>query len=173
MRTTLIVLFSILITTTVFAQTVSVDLNKIDPELAKQIIVEKSNTMPAPRKMLEWAQMGEGIAKALGAACKELSIEVNEFSKTPVGELTTFVIVWKMIGKDFINIFIGIGLLIVSLTFWWKSLYKVMLEQIQGKNGEFHPKFEFESSDARFFVGLFFTFAPIIIILIISCVFFA
>lgn len=59
-----------------------------------------------------WSTIGTNLGKGLGAAAKELGVAVNEFAITPVGQLTTWLIVWHMIGAQLIHVFGGILVLL-------------------------------------------------------------
>ena len=59
-----------------------------------------------------WSVVGSNLGKGLGAAAKELGVAVNEFAVTPVGQLTTWLIVWHMIGAQLIHVFGGILILL-------------------------------------------------------------
>jgi len=80
--------------------------NAINPKIKEAI---------NPDTMAKWAEIGKGIATSLSAACKELSIGVNDFVKTPVGKLTTALIVWQVVGKDIWHIILGM-LLFFTMT---------------------------------------------------------
>ncbi len=63
----------------------------------------------------KWAEAGKGLAVGIVAAAKEAGVAVNEFAATPVGKITTAIIVWKMLGKDILDIFLGFFFLLVLL----------------------------------------------------------
>jgi hypothetical protein len=43
-------------------------------------------------KVDRWVKIGSNIGVGLGAAAKELNVAVNDFAKSPVGQLTTVLI---------------------------------------------------------------------------------
>lgn len=113
------VILSILICPVVFAETSQV--SQID-----QTIETTS----------KWVGLGSEIGEALRAASigfvstvdgtAELTlIHLNKFMKSPAGKLTTFVIIWKLIGGDILQIVAGIILLTVTIkiipTMWKKT----------------------------------------------------
>lgn len=55
----------------------------------------------------KWADLGKNVGTALVASAKEVGQGVNEFSQTPVGQITTAIIVYKVIGRDVIRIMVG------------------------------------------------------------------
>lgn len=75
-------------------------------EIAKTIAqtaaqnTKPSVEIPDPEDFEKYARIGEGIAKSLGAAMKELNVQSNEFLTTPVGMITTGLIIYKVLGDD-------------------------------------------------------------------------
>lgn len=82
---------------------------------------QNTNEIPTAEKLTEYAQVGEQIAKAIGAAAKECGVAVNDFVQTPVGKLTTFIIVYKLIGRDLIHYICGVGFFFVV----WLALSRI------------------------------------------------
>lgn len=66
----------------------------------------------------EWVDIGEGIGAGVAAAARETGQVVNEFATTPVGKMTTFVILYKVIGKDILGVIVGSILMIAFVTIW-------------------------------------------------------
>lgn len=62
----------------------------------------------------KWQQLGDAFSATIANICKTLNVEVNNFLKTDVGLLVAGVIVYKMIGKDILRIFIYTA---VAMTF--------------------------------------------------------
>lgn len=64
----------------------------------------------------------EEISKALGAGlaetAKQLGIAANDFAKTPVGKLTTLLIVWHFIGTQLIHTIFGFLWLAATIPTW-------------------------------------------------------
>lgn len=97
---------------------------------------EAAPGVPSVDMMAKWADVGKGIAISLSAACKELSIGVNEFIKTPVGKLTTALIVWKVIGKDIWHMLLGFILFFITMPIVISSfIYFHMRKKIKDKEG--------------------------------------
>lgn len=67
-----------------------------------------------PESVERWTKLGTSIASGIGAAAKELNIGVNEFAQTPVGKVTTALIVWKLMGAQLIHVIGGILVWIVG-----------------------------------------------------------
>jgi len=90
-------------------------------EIIKQIADASSKakdiTVPSEEKVEKWVKIGSQIGAGLAGAAKELGVAVNDFAKTPVGQLTMMLIVWHMIGGVMVHIFGGIVIMIVGLMF--------------------------------------------------------
>lgn len=63
----------------------------------------------------KWVKIGSNIGQGLAGAAKEVGVAVNDFSQTPVGQLTMLLIVWHMIGAQLIHVFGGIMIWIVGI----------------------------------------------------------
>lgn len=59
-------------------------------------------------KVERWVKIGSNIGQGLAGAAKEVGVAVNEFSTTPVGQLTMVLIVWHMIGAQLVHVVAGI-----------------------------------------------------------------
>ena len=66
-------------------------------------------------KVEKWVKIGSNIGQGLAGAAKEVGVAVNDFAKTPVGQLTMMLIVWHMIGAQLIHVFGGIMIWIVGI----------------------------------------------------------
>lgn len=64
-----------------------------------------------------WVKIGSNIGMGLAGAAKEVGVTVNEFATTPVGQMTTLLIVWHMIGVQLIHLVSGILIWIVGFFF--------------------------------------------------------
>lgn len=62
----------------------------------------------------KWADLGKNVGTALVASAKEVGQGVNEFSQTPVGQITTAIIVYKVIGRDVIRLCVGFMTLLIG-----------------------------------------------------------
>lgn len=161
MKQLIAIIFVLLIPVVAFAGPgdVVIDPEKLTPQDAATLYQLKKNAenpmtnMASPDNLEKYAKIGEGVAKALGAACKELSVNVNEFIQTPAGKLTTFLIVWKIIGKDIVGILGGTVMLIVVLSILIWSYRRLFLrERIKNKEtGEIRyvERFQFRSGEAQ------------------------
>ncbi len=66
-------------------------------------------------KVEKWVKIGSNIGQGLAGAAKEVGVAVNDFAKTPVGQMTMVLIVWHMIGAQLIHLFGGILIWIIGI----------------------------------------------------------
>ena len=115
----------------------------------------------------EWAGMG----KEIGIAVKEgltAVVDVSEkFSETKVGEFTMYLIAWKVVGKDFVRIFLGLMFAVVMTILIFKSLRRLYPRRIITKdNGwKFWEPKEYTIIEVEDFEGIMFAkFAHILLL---------
>jgi hypothetical protein len=80
---------------------------------------DSSTAIPTAAKMDDYVTLGEHIGKTLGGAAKEVGVAVSTFVETPVGKVTTFIILWKLIGTDMMHVVAAAMLLAVGFPFIW------------------------------------------------------
>jgi len=68
-----------------------------------------------PAKVSEWIDIGSKIGQAMGGAAKEIGVAVNEFVKTPVGQWTMAIIVWKFMGGVIMHLAGGVLVAIIGM----------------------------------------------------------
>lgn len=111
-----VIIFVLMFSTGAFAETrVNVDLEKLSPEARNAVInAQKSASAAAPAVNREnlalFKDYGKTIAETFAEVCKTLNVEVNNFANTPVGKLTMWLIVYKVVGKDLLHIALTLGL---------------------------------------------------------------
>lgn len=88
-----------------------------------KIVADKANNaqnpnsmVPSPEKVGQWLDLGPKIGQMIGGAAKEVGIAVNDFVKTPVGQLTMLLIIWKLIGASLIHV---VGAFVVLVVGTW------------------------------------------------------
>lgn len=103
----LAMVFAMIFCSGAFAQVVTVDLSKLDSQSRNSVIDANQKVAESPALTVEnldkFKAYGIVISTTLKEVCQTLNIEVNNFIKTPVGILTTGLIVYKIIGKDIIH----------------------------------------------------------------------
>jgi hypothetical protein len=146
---------------------VTIDPDKLSPAGVQQLYMLKKMTegsqVPTVDQMEKWATMGQGIAKAIGATCKELNVEVNAFVQTPVGKLTVFMIVYKVIGAVILKSIVATVAWIVIMILSWSAYNRLFGTERVEKDGviTYVPKYRFHTSDARVGAAVFNVAIPV------------
>ncbi len=90
-------------------------------EVIKQIADASSKNkdvvVPSEEKVEKWVKIGSQVGQGLAGAAKELGVAVNDFAKTPVGQLTMALIVWHMMGGVIVHVVGGVLIMVVGLWF--------------------------------------------------------
>lgn len=112
----------------------------------------------------EWIDVGEKLGKGLSATAREMGVEVNAFSQTPVGKLAVFLLVWNFFGSDLAKLSItGIGLFVFLPTLLFMMRKAVIRYTNEGKVA----KWDFDELDSGVgFIFLVFGFATLATIII-------
>jgi hypothetical protein len=88
----------------------------------------KNGSVEAPNeeKVEKWVKIGSQVGQGLAGAAKELGVAVNDFSKTPVGQLTMALIVWHMMGGVIVHVVAGVLIWVFglyTLRWYWDRTY--------------------------------------------------
>lgn len=88
-------------------------------EKAKKEQTEKETPIPVVvrQEAEKWADLGKNIGVALVSSAKEIGMAANDFAVTPLGRITSAIVVWKLMGKDFVHMVIGVSILVAG--FWF------------------------------------------------------
>lgn len=70
-----------------------------------------------PDAVNKYAQIGEAIAKSIGAAARELNVEVNKFSESGVGKLVMVMTVYHFFGSEILTFIVGFFFMI-PMSIW-------------------------------------------------------
>ena len=70
------------------------------------------------QKVSQYVEIGKGIGQGLGSAAREMNIAVNDFAKTPVGQVTMALIVYKVVGSKLIGVLGSIIWFGIMLPLW-------------------------------------------------------
>ena len=84
-----------------------------------------------PAEVVEYINIGTSVGQALASTARELGIEVNAFSKTSVGKLAIFLIVWHLFGAMAIHTAAGLIMLAIAIPIWIWSFRKMCTKQIR------------------------------------------
>lgn len=88
----------------------------------------EAQTQETLQRVQQYVEVGKGIGAGLGEAARSMGVAVNEFANTPVGRLTTFVIIWKVLGHDFLGIIAGLLWLGVLVPLWVYYFRRICLQ---------------------------------------------
>lgn len=172
-----------LLTSTAVAQQVTVDLKKIDSTLAGQILeAQKKADIAAPTAIADqakqWADIGTAVGTGIAATAKSLSVEINDFVKTPVGKWAFFFLFWYIIGHKIWTILAGTIIWIVLGRIIWHSFTifhrpkPIGLDDGHGGKKVDLVTYKFNSNEARatsafFHVSAFILLSCIMIVVIL------
>lgn len=97
-------------------------INKLSPEV--QSALKAANTEQQITTQIEtvskYAGMGKEIGTAVNESLKAVSSTVVDLSETKVGKITMALVVYKVIGTDILQLFIGILWITIILIVSWK-----------------------------------------------------
>lgn len=104
-------------------------------ELQRQAAqMREQNGVPQPStaaKTKEWIEVGSAVGEGLASAAERAGVVVNDFAKTPVGQLTMWLIIYKVAGGDIIQLGIGLIFGLVTFTMWARSLLSVTSKHVE------------------------------------------
>lgn len=117
-----------------------------------QIAEMREKVEPAPLPTAEtlekWADVGTKYGKMLGGIANELGIAANEFATTPVGIISTVVVVWHFLGEDFTEMMVSMGWFATMIPLWvylfFRSCYAITGYKTIKKNTFFRGVVECE-----------------------------
>ena len=88
----------------------------------------EAQTQETLQNVQKYVEIGKGIGSGLGEAARSMGVAVNDFANTPVGRLTTFVIIWKVLGHDFLGIIAGSIWFAVMIPLWVYYFRRICLQ---------------------------------------------
>lgn len=119
---------------------------------------------PVVDKVDKWVDLGSKIGKQFGDSAKEAGIAINEFARTPIGLLTTFIIAWHFVGNVILHIISGFAFLTVGI-----CLIRSMVVRKQPLQIEYDDKGKRKSVTREKLVdewAVFFTICYVLILLV-------
>ena len=78
----------------------------------------EAQTSETLKNVQQYVEIGKGIGAGLGEAARSMGVAVNDFAATPVGRLTTWLIIWKVVGHDALGIIAGVAWFMVLFPMW-------------------------------------------------------
>lgn len=111
-----------------YAQSISVEnlTKKQIAELNQHVAEMKNEPSSVSEKVRSeveaWTDLGQNIGRATVGAAKEVGMAANDFAQTPLGVVTTSIVVYKLIGKDAVRFFVGACMIFTGTLFGvWMS----------------------------------------------------
>lgn len=87
-------------------------------ELNQRVVAMKNEPSGVSEKVRSeveaWTDLGQNIGRATVGAAKEVGMAANEFAQTPLGIVTTSIVVYKLIGKDAVHFLLGACMIFVG-----------------------------------------------------------
>ena len=65
-----------------------------------------------------WAGVGKEIGEAVNSSLQAITTQSNNFAQTSVGKLTVILVIWKVIGDQFLHIIVGLLELLIFIPLW-------------------------------------------------------
>lgn len=142
------------------AVSVNVDLEEL-PDHARQAILDakaKKDKKVSPDQIESFEKYGIALGKSINALVKELGVTLNDFIKTPVGKLTTGVLLWKLVLFEVLIVCLKLGALIFAtsiLLFSFMRFHVPHKQKTKDEKGnvdiQWVSKYEFNSGEAKMF----------------------
>lgn len=151
MKKILLAISALVLSSSLFAVSINdAGYDKLTPEQQAQIVQQvaqmkqQAQDVPVVDQAEKWVNLGANIGKGLAGSAKELGVAVNDFAKTDVGKLTTFLIVYHIVGDDVLHL-IG-GVLFIILGVWvttfimFRQYPKNNIQVVNGKEYRYRNK---------------------------------
>lgn len=122
MKTTLLI--ALALTSFAMAQPpekmISVPESKLTEQQKAELLSDKTQS---------WVGIGKEIGEAVNSSMAAITTQSNNFAQTPVGKLTAFIVIWKVIGDQAIHLFGGMLEFIVFVPIWLWSYRKMCMNR--------------------------------------------
>lgn len=86
--------------------------------------------VPVEDRVEKWVKIGSNIGQGLAGAAKEIGVTVNDFANTPVGKMTTLLIVWHMIGNQLLHVIGGLLVWLAGFSILWHMIRRAYPETL-------------------------------------------
>jgi hypothetical protein len=128
------------------AQIDSAIFNKLSYAAQQEILVQQQRV--AIETQAKSYSTTAGYGKEIGIAVRDGLTAIKdvtlELSKTDVGKVTMYLIVWKVAGKDIIRLSLGIILIFISIILVTKSYFRTFRRRILIKNAGLFKEKEYK-----------------------------
>jgi len=94
-------------------ETITVNASDLPPDVLAKIKDKQAIT-----KVGEWVGVGKEVGEAVNSSLTALTKNASDFADTRLGKWTMFIVAYKVIGKDFVQVFVGFFLLCVLSIIW-------------------------------------------------------
>jgi hypothetical protein len=143
------------------AVSITINTDNLDSETAAMVLEaekksKKAKEVPTVDQVEAWVNIGDKVGGAIAATCKQLSVEVNEFVKTPVGMIAVGLIAYKVVGEKLWDVIGGtLAWVVVVMIIGFSFRHFHMREKIVDKSDKDNPqvqyiaRYEFKTNDAR------------------------
>lgn len=95
-------------------------------QVAKQVEEQKA-AVQNPKQVKEWVSYGTEIGQALAGTARELGVVANEFIKTPAGQLTMGMIIWKVMGHDIVHVGLALIMFFTLIPGWIYMFHRMCI----------------------------------------------
>lgn len=99
-----------------------INTNGLTEEQKAQLIIQaeqmKKQQMPTVEKVNQWVDLGKNVGLALVSTAKELGVAADAFLQSTTGKITVALIFWKIMGRDVLHMFVGVGLMCILIPLW-------------------------------------------------------
>lgn len=102
-------------------------------EAQKATLIQKAEEMKTPNignleQLSQYAEFGRAFGSALNETAKELGSTANEFIYTPVGQIATVLIIWKVAGDSILGFVVGSIWFLIMLPVWIIYFNKMVIK---------------------------------------------
>lgn len=102
------------------SQNVTIDLSRVDPDLKSKI--EAAQTVQSIETKVNtygrWVGIGKEIGTVIDESLKSITQRSNELANTKVGKFTMFIVAYKVIGMQLIQLIFGFLIFVVITTIY-------------------------------------------------------
>lgn len=108
----------------VFGQINSVDLSGLTEKQKAELVRQAENMKTEATQtqntetVNKWVDTGKNVALAITTVAKDLGIAADTFMESTTGKITAATVLWIVLGKDIIQIAVGLLLFGVGLPLW-------------------------------------------------------
>jgi hypothetical protein len=154
------IILALMLAVSAFAQqtnnTVTLDVNQL-PESIKQQIVQQAALQETKAKVAqygEWVGLGKELGTAVDEGLTAVTKHADNIAETKVGMLTMFLITYKVIGTDLVQLVVGLMFSFVWVPYFLFAFYRnvikrrVLKRESFGADGKIvNREFETENDD--------------------------